>query len=142
LNNVEQYLDNTPATGKYNIVVRGKSIPKGPQTYSIVISGDIVKDRLCIPYTALSLTPEVTSVVTISYGFGMISFLLVPCLALVALYYYYQFTVITTRSDGYKNTYLSVGDKAETLTDKSKKTTHYMEMDDVETKKKENIINH
>lgn len=103
LNNVEQFVWKGAPLGRYNIIVRGNAVPKGPQSYSIVISGNISPTIGCQDFLTSISSADLNRYVTLSYGFGMLAIIAIPALALLALYFFLQYRSITTSSKGYKS---------------------------------------
>jgi subtilisin family serine protease len=102
LNNVEQFvMDNAPA-GLYNVIIRGSSVPQGPQPYAIVISGaNMVKSSNCFPFRA-NLTPELVTYSNYAYAFGITCLIAIPTLSLLSIYLYLQYRTVTTAPTGYR----------------------------------------
>jgi subtilisin family serine protease len=114
LNNVEQFSMEKAPAGLYNVIVRGASIPKGPQPYAIVISGsNLVKSSNCFPFRA-NLTPELITYTNYAYAFGITCLIAIPTLTIVSIYLYLQYRSVTTAPSGYKKsgmaTHTSRGD--------------------------------
>jgi hypothetical protein len=100
LNNVEQFsMDNAPS-GLYNIIVRGSSVPKGPQPYALVISGsDLAVGTDCIPYKH-DLLPERAKYRGVAYAFGVTGLITVPALFMISMYLFMQYRAVA--ASGYK----------------------------------------
>ncbi|KAL0485823.1 ABC transporter-peptidase tagC, partial [Acrasis kona] len=102
LNNVEQFSMDNATAGLYNVIVRGASVPQGPQPYAIVISGGgIAQSTNCFPFSA-DLTPELTTYKNYAYAFGIIILVVLPSLLLISTYFYLQYRTVTTGRGGYK----------------------------------------
>lgn len=111
LNNVEQFsMDNAPS-GLYNVIVRGSSVPKGPQPYAIVISGpNMVKSGNCFPFRA-NLTPELVTYSNYAYAFGITCLIAIPTLSLLSIYLYLQYRSVTTAPSGYRKSGMAKSSK-------------------------------
>jgi subtilisin family serine protease len=115
MNNVEAFTYENAPLEKYNVIVRGNSVPKGPQEYALVISGGIVSSVGCEQLSEYIMTPTLSRYLTMSYAFGMLAVILIPALALLALYFFLQYRSIVTGSGGYKTSYLKDKESATPL---------------------------
>jgi hypothetical protein len=102
---VEQFAWKGAPVGRSNIVVKGNSVPKGPQRYALVISGKILQTVGCVDYTSVMQSADLNRYVTLSYGFGML-IIAIPALILLSLYFFLQYRQVTTTPNGYKETYM------------------------------------
>eukprot|EP01080_Neovahlkampfia_damariscottae_P011694 gene11694-4928_t len=143
INNVEEFTYENPPQGKYTIVVRGNSVPKGPQPYAIVVSGGIVRSVGCEQYSGYVMTSDLNRYLTMSYAFGMLAVILIPALALVALYFFLQYRAVTTSSSGYKQSYMKDGNSAEPLINEDGdegNTREYEEFQDQQETKIDEVV--
>ena len=66
LNNVEGVIVNAPPPGVYQITVRGRNVPFGPQPYALVVSGDLLQEAATPAVRMTPLRGFVTSGSTIT----------------------------------------------------------------------------
>lgn len=112
MNNVEQLVFTGHQPGKYHIIVRGRAIPRGPQPYALVMSGDFDKSTQCEEFTEFNLSPELQRYASLTYAFGLMLVLIVPALCALSIYFYWQYKSVTEKRDGFRKTYMSRSERA------------------------------
>jgi len=91
VNNVEQVFLNGMHPGKYLVVVRGRAVPFGPQPYALIMSGDIETSTDCHDYDDNGIPQVVNEYRNTMYVMIILCGLVIPVLALVVFYFYFQY---------------------------------------------------
>jgi hypothetical protein len=95
--------------------VRGKIVPKGPQPYALVISGDLEKSKGCEDFVDTTSTLTLRKYLSLTYAFGMLCIILIPALCLLTVFFCHQHKLITTTSQGWRKTSLAKTEKGVAL---------------------------
>jgi len=98
-NNVEQISISSPEEGYYNVIVRGHYVPKGPQPYALVISGDVRSSRhqdQCRDIV-FDLKGELTKYKALTFTFGVGTAIFVPILLIASIFFFLRYRQSTSK---------------------------------------------